>query len=93
MVGWWLILFGLSVMTFLDTFFGVGASIREMTSVALLLCLLGLMTRISRKTRKGEREDLIAQVAQLERELHAVQMKNSPQIASRPSPDQVPAAV
>lgn len=93
MVGWWLILFGLSVLTFVDTFFGVGASLREMTSVALLLSLLGLMTRISRKTRKGEREELVAHIAQLEKELRESQVKHFPQIVDKPFPEKVPTAV
>ncbi len=93
MAGWWLILFGLSVMTFVDTFFGVGESLREMTSVALLLSLLGLMTRIARKTRQGEREELVSQIAQLEKDLREAQMKRFPQIVDRPSSERASTTV
>ena len=93
MIGWWLALFGLSVLTFVDTFFGVGSSLREMTSVALLLSLLGLMTRISRKTRKGEREELVAQVAQLEREVQAARQTHFPQVVGKPGTEKFPTTV
>jgi hypothetical protein len=93
MIGWWLTLFGLSVLTFVDTFFAVGSSLREMTSVALLLSLLGLMTRISRKTRKGEREELVAQIAQLERDVQAAQQKHIQQVVGKPVTEKFPTTV
>jgi hypothetical protein len=93
MVGWWLILFGLSVMTFVDTFFGVGATFREITSAGLLLSMLGLLTRIARKTRKGAREELLARVEQLERELESSRAEQVTRPKHKQTGEQLPTAV
>lgn len=74
MVAWWLILFMLGVLTFIDTFFGVGDTFRQVVAATFILASLGLLTRISRKSREGEKEKLTARIAQLEQELMEARM-------------------
>lgn len=81
MLTWWLILFALAVMSFIDTFFGVGDIFRQVTAAAFLLASLGLLARISRKVSRGEREKLTERIAQLEQELAHARM-----IGNRESP-------
>lgn len=69
MVAWWLILFTLGVLTFIDTFFGVGDTFRQVVAAVFILASLGLLTRISRKIREGEREKMTDRIAHLEQEL------------------------
>lgn len=74
MVAWWLILFTLGVLTFIDTFFGVGDTFRQVVAAVFILASLGLLTRISRKIRAGEREKLTDRIAHLEQELQQARM-------------------
>jgi hypothetical protein len=69
MVAWWLILFTLGLLTFIDTFFGVGDTFRQVVAAVFVLASLGLLTRISRKIREGEREKMTDRIAHLEQEL------------------------
>jgi hypothetical protein len=74
MLAWWLILFTLGVMSFIDTFFGVGDTFRQVTAAVFILAALGLLSRISRKVRQGEKEKLIDRIAHLEQELLTARM-------------------
>jgi len=69
MITWWVVLFTIGVLFFVDTFFGVGDMFRQFISAVFILASLGLLARIARKTRSGEKEMLIERIAQLEREL------------------------
>jgi hypothetical protein len=80
MVAWWVILFTLGVLTFIDTFFGVGDTFRQVVAATFILASLGLLTRISRKTREGEREKMADRIAHLEQELQQARMMGTTQI-------------
>lgn len=83
MVAWWLILFTLGVLTFIDTFFGVGDTFRQVVAAVFILAALGLLTRISRKTREGEREKMADRIAHLEQELQQARAIGSPESRER----------
>lgn len=85
MMVWWSFLFALGVMMFHDTFFGVGATFREITATVLLLVSLGLLSRIWRKMRVGERERLSDRIAHLERELMTVRAKQTESQSEAPA--------
>ncbi len=87
MVAWWLILFALGVLTFIDTFFGVGDTFRQVVAAVFILASLGLLTRIARKIRQGEKEMLTDRIAHLERELQQARVMVSAQTKDIRSPE------
>lgn len=91
MVAWWVILFALGVLTFIDTFFGVGDTFRQVVAATFILASLGLLTRISRKTREGEKEKLTDRIAHLEQELMESRMAGTRETRSKAPIDSVTA--
>lgn len=74
MFAWWIILFALGTISFIDTFLVVGDTFRQVTAAVFLLASMGLLARITRKSRSGEKERLNARIAALERELMTARM-------------------
>ena len=75
MLWWCLFLFVLGILAFMDTLFNYGEIFRRINSVIFMLTSLGLLMRISMKTKMRTIEGYIEKIQQLERSVG--ELKNS----------------
>lgn len=75
MLVWSLVMFGLGVGALLDTIFNYGNIYRQINSVLFMLVALGLIVRCSLLSRAKQRENMIAHIREMERELRLLQTR------------------
>lgn len=73
MVVWGLVLFGLGILSFLDTAFGYGNTFRSANSILFLLVSLGILTRTRNLERLRYKEELLESKRELQ--AHFEQLK------------------
>jgi hypothetical protein len=73
MVVWGVVLFGLGILSFLDTAFGYGNTFRGANSILFLLVSLGILTRTRNLERLRYKEELLESKRELQ--AHFEQMK------------------
>ena len=74
MLWWCAFLFLLGILAFMDTIFNYGEIFRRINSVIFMLTSLGLLMRVSMKTKIRTMEGYIQKIQQLEQQL--VELKN-----------------
>ena len=74
MLWWCAFLFLLGILAFMDTIFNYGEIFRRINSVIFMLTSLGLLMRVSMKTKIRTVEGYIQKIQQLEQQL--VELKN-----------------
>lgn len=72
MLIWCAVLFFLGVAAFLDSLFAFGEIFRKVNSVLFMLVSLGLLVRVSIKTKLGQRENYQKQIKELEAEIQTL---------------------
>lgn len=66
MVVWGVVLFGLGILSFLDTAFGYGNTFRSANSILFLLVSLGILTRTRNLERLRYKEQLLESKKELQ---------------------------
>ena len=69
MLTWCAVLFFLGVAAFMDSLFTFGEIFRRVNSVLFMLVSLGLLVRVSIKTKMGQRENYQERIRNLETEI------------------------
>jgi hypothetical protein len=69
MLIWCTVLFFLGVAAFLDSLFTFGEIFRRVNSVLFMLVSLGLLVRVSIKTKLGQRESTQQRIRELQAEI------------------------
>jgi hypothetical protein len=75
MLTWCAILFFLGVAAFLDSLFTFGEIFRKVNSVLFMLVSLGLLVRVSIKTKLGQRENYQGKIRELETEIQTLKQE------------------
>ncbi len=74
MLWWCAFLFLLGILAFMDTIFNYGEIFRRINSVIFMMTSLGLLMRVSMKTKIRSLEGYIQKIQQLEQQI--VELKN-----------------
>ena len=70
MLMWCAVLFFLGIAAFLDSLLAFGEIFRKVNSVLFMLVSLGLLVRVSFKTKLGQKENYQQKIKELEGEIH-----------------------
>lgn len=77
MLTWCAVLFFLGVAAFLDSFFTFGEIFRKVNSVLFMLVSLGVLVRVSIKTRLGQRENYQDKIRDLETQIQNMKQEKT----------------
>ena len=72
MLTWCAVLFFLGVAAFLDSLFTFGEIFRKVNSVLFMLVSLGLLVRVSVKTKLGQKENYEEKIRELETQVQSL---------------------
>jgi hypothetical protein len=77
MLTWCAVLFFLGVAAFMDSLFTFGEIFRRVNSVLFMLVSLGVLIRVSIKTKLGQRENYQERIRDLETEIQKIKQEKT----------------